>query len=133
MEIRSRVRLPQEPAEVPRPLRGRDEYVPRRFRIQKGDLQKFGFTVGCPGCRAANRGLPAVGHNEECRRRIQEELEKAGDTRIERESARANKYFGELLDESDKKRQKVPEGGGGDEGVRGGGDLRDPLKQNWRR
>ena len=102
VEIRSRVRLPQEPVEVPRPLRGRNEYVPRRFRIHRGDLQRFGFTVGCPGCRAANRDLPAPGHTEECRRRIQEELEKAGDTRIEREAARANRYFGELLAESDK-------------------------------
>jgi hypothetical protein len=97
VEIRSRVRFPQEPGEVPRPIRGRDEYIPRRFRIQKGDLQKFGFTAGCPGCRAANRGLPATGHSEECRRRIQEELEKSGDSRIERESVRANKYFGELF------------------------------------
>jgi hypothetical protein len=125
-EIRSRVRFPQEPGEAPRPIRGRDEYIPRRFRIQKGDLQKFGFTAGCPGCRAANRGLPATGHSEECRRRIQEELEKSGDSRIERESVRANKYFGELLEESEKKRQKTPEGQGGDpvQGGREGDDQR---------
>ena len=59
------------------------------------------------------------------RRRIQEELEKAGDSRIERESVRASKYFGELLEESEKKRQKTPEGQGGDpvQGGREGDDL----------
>ena len=113
-EMRSKVRLPQEPAEVTRPIRGKDEYVPRRFRIQKSDLQKFGYTAGCPGCRAANRGLTAMGHSEECRRRIQEELERVGDARIERENARANAYFGEMLEESEKKRQKKPEGEEGD-------------------
>ena len=30
-EIRSRVRFPHEPFEVPRPVRGRDEYIPRRL------------------------------------------------------------------------------------------------------
>ena len=107
-EMKSKVRLPQEPSEVTRPVRGKDEYVPRRFRIQKGDLEKFGYTAGCLGCRAANRGLPATGHSEECRRGIQEGLEQAGDARIERETARANAYFGELLEESDKQRLKKP-------------------------
>ncbi len=59
--------------------------MPRRHRITKRDLEKFGFTVGCPDCRAANRGSTAVGHTEECRKRIMEEVEKAGDDRIERE------------------------------------------------
>jgi len=109
VEIRSKVRLPQEPAEVARPVAGRDEYVPRRFRIQKGDLQAYGYTTGCPGCRAANRGMPAVGHSEECRRRIQRELEQAGDQRIERESARAFAYFGDKLDEKEKKKPRKSE------------------------
>ena len=50
----------------------------------KKDLEKFGFTLGCAGCRAANRGSTAVGHTEECRKRIMGELEKAGDERLER-------------------------------------------------
>ena len=46
------------------------EYVPRRMRITKRDLKKFGFTVGCAGCRAANRGSTAVGHSGAYRKKI---------------------------------------------------------------
>ena len=28
-------------------------YAPRRFRITKSDLERFGFTGGCPGCISA--------------------------------------------------------------------------------
>ncbi len=56
-----------------------DEYAPRRLRIAKRDLEKPRFAVGCPGCRAANRGSTAVGHTEECRKA----LEKAEHERIE--------------------------------------------------
>ncbi len=58
------------------------------MRITKKDVEKFEFNVGCAGSRAANRGSTAVGHTEECRRRIMEELEKAGDERVERERRR---------------------------------------------
>ena len=34
----------------------------------------MGFTVGCPGCRAVNRGLPAVNHSEACRNRIEQHM-----------------------------------------------------------
>ncbi len=39
----------------------------------------MGFTVGCQGCRAVNRGLPAVNHNEECRVRIEEQMRTGGE------------------------------------------------------
>ncbi len=55
------------------------------MRITKNDLGKFRFTVGCERCRPANRGSTAVGHTEECRKRIMGELETATDERIVRE------------------------------------------------
>ncbi len=55
-------------------VEGKDERVPRRMRIDKKDLDKFGFTLGCAGCRAAYRGSTAVGHTGECREGIMEEL-----------------------------------------------------------
>ena len=48
-------------------MEGKDEHTPRRMRITKKDLEKFGLTVGCAGCRAANRGSTAAGHTEEGR------------------------------------------------------------------
>ena len=81
-EIKSKVRLPTEQGEFTRPVRGKEEYIPRRLRIRKADLEKYGYTVGCPGCRAANRGGTAINHNEECRQRITKKLEEDGDERV---------------------------------------------------
>ena len=50
----------------------REEYTPRRLIIRKENLERYGYTVGCPECRAANRGLVAVGRTEACRKRFLE-------------------------------------------------------------
>ena len=68
-------------------------------------MEKFGFAVGSAGCRAGNRGSTAVGHTEECRKRTMEELEGAGDERVERE--RETERFYEYLEEEENKRKKA--------------------------
>ena len=50
------------------------ETMPRRMRFDMDDLEKHGFTVGCPGCKAKNRGETGVNHSEECRQRIEEKI-----------------------------------------------------------
>ena len=47
---------------------------PRRMRFDMEDLDKYGHTIGCPGCRAKNRGEVGVNHNEDYRRRIEETI-----------------------------------------------------------
>ncbi len=74
-------------------------------------MGKFGYTVGCPGRRAANRGTTAVGHAEACRKRIVEELEKIGDERLEREKERLLEY---LVGEENKMKKKTKVGSEGD-------------------
>ncbi len=69
-EIKSTVRLPAESGELAKIVKGKDGLAPWRLRIKKEDLEKFGFATGCPVRRAANRGSTAVGHSEECRKRI---------------------------------------------------------------
>ena len=66
-ELRTRVNLPTEKAPITPPVVSKDEYLPRRLRILKTDLEKYGFTAGCPGCRAVSRNLPHVAHAEDCR------------------------------------------------------------------
>ncbi len=74
VELQSKVRLPTEQGELTRPVRGTaEECAPRRFRIRRVDLEKYGFTAGCPGRRAANRGLTAVWRAEGRRERIEQE------------------------------------------------------------
>jgi hypothetical protein len=95
VEIEPKVRLPLEDGRMSVNTEGKDEYEPRRMRITKKDLEKFGFAVGRAVCRAANRGSTAVGHAEECRTRIMGELETVGDESIERETERFFEYHEE--------------------------------------
>ena len=71
-----RVRLAEEGEAAPEPANlGEPRAISRRrMRITRKQIVKIGFTVGCPGCRAVNRGLPAVDHSEECRRRFEHDV-----------------------------------------------------------
>ena len=47
----------------------------RRMPITHKEIEKYGYTDGCPGCDAKKRGEVARrGHSEKCRRRIEEAL-----------------------------------------------------------
>ena len=65
--------------------------IPRRMRFDADDLQKYGYTLGCPGCRAKNRGEVGVNHSEECRQRIEEKI------RVD-DPERYNKALGRLAE-----------------------------------
>ncbi len=67
-EINLKVGLPADNETITINIEGRGEYAPRRMRITKKDLEKFGFAVGCAGCRAANLGSTAVGQTEQYRK-----------------------------------------------------------------
>eukprot|EP00973_Karenia_brevis_P065866 9153977-Karenia_brevis.AAC.1 len=55
------------------------QIVPRRIKISKKILDTHGYTDGCEGCRHQRAGLIPRNHNEACRKRIVEELEKTAD------------------------------------------------------
>ena len=40
--------------------------APREFYISKKDVEKHGFTRGCPGCSSFTRGLGRQPHTEVC-------------------------------------------------------------------
>ena len=53
--------------------------IKRRARISRSDVIRVGFTIGCPGCTAINRGeKEAQNHTEECRTRIEKALIEEG-------------------------------------------------------
>ena len=71
VELRSKVLMPEDRQRPIPVIRGDEEdYIVRRVRITRETIRKLGFIVGCPGCRAVNRNMPAVNHNEECRKRM---------------------------------------------------------------
>merc|ERR1712187_678101 len=47
-----------------------------RGKIYKSDLEKIGYTTGCPGCDAARTGRQQRGHSEECRGRVMRDMER---------------------------------------------------------
>ena len=53
----------------------RKKGLKRRFRIRRCvELVRYGYTEGCLGCSAAEKGLTAVAHSEKCRERIKARL-----------------------------------------------------------
>ncbi len=73
---------------------------------QKGGLGQFWAHGRVPGRRAANRGTTAVGHTDERRKRIAEELEEIGDESLEREKGRALERLEEEENAKKKKKKK---------------------------
>ena len=50
------------------------ESVPRRLRIERRDLEKMGYTPGCPGCYSAKHRRPHRPHTERCRQTILQKM-----------------------------------------------------------
>ena len=46
------------------------EEAPRRFRIERKDLEKLGYTPGCPGCYNAKHHKSHRAHTAHCRQRV---------------------------------------------------------------
>ena len=82
-------------------------HKPRRAKITKNIIDKFGPTARCTKCRAITRGesgMEAVGHSAACRERI-EDLMKANPDfreRVDRADERINKMPAEYLEKKDK-------------------------------
>ena len=76
-------------------------YVPRRARITKADLVKYGFTPGCPACLSAQLedGIRMGGHSEECRKRI--EMSMPGE-KVDRAQARIDQWTSTQVEQGEK-------------------------------
>ena len=78
--MRSRVSLPEAAREAPEARAfAPEERTRRRPTIEQRDVDKFGISVGCPGCIAASRGAPSRHHTEACRKRTETEMTKGSD------------------------------------------------------
>ena len=71
MKIRTQIVISEDSTPVTTPVVVREELGPRRLRVRRDDLLRYGFTAGCPGCRAMNRGTAQMAHAEERRKRIE--------------------------------------------------------------
>ena len=75
-------------------------YVPRRARITKADLIKYGFTPGFPACLSAQfeDGIRRGGHSEECRKRIETSM--PGE-KIDRAQARIDQWTSAQIEQGE--------------------------------
>ena len=94
----------------------REEPEIRTTYIFKRDIEKYGQTEGCPGCRAAMNPASSfrAKHTQECRNRIEGELKKTeeGRRRVERTDERMNnavaKKFEEIIEGKEESGKKRP-------------------------
>ena len=80
-------------------------FVPHRIMINKEDLEKYGYSAGCPGCKAILRGTARQGHSEACRSRIETELR--DDPRMKAQKKRQEEFLTNKLEKQEEKRRKV--------------------------
>jgi thiol-disulfide isomerase/thioredoxin len=74
----TRVRILPECPEIPRQpvMTEKKEYAMRRFYLTKTDLEKHGYTPGCPACEAIRVGKSRAGifHTDGCRQRLEAKI-----------------------------------------------------------
>ena len=93
-EIPVKVHFPPE-AEAPRPVDPGIERpeIRRRMRIRREDIVRLGYTVGCHGCIAVSRNVPAQNHSEICRERIEKMLREEGNQRLKEADERMAEHL----------------------------------------
>jgi len=90
--------------------------VPRSFMITQGDLDKFGYTEKCAGCRARIRNATRQPHSAECRSRLQKLMSE--EKKVKDAKEKETEFFVKVHEdmqrrleqkEVDKKRQRLNE------------------------
>ena len=59
-----------------------------RVYIKKADVQKYGYSMNCPGCRSVMTNTTARAHTEECRKRLESCLAEDEETKLRSEAAK---------------------------------------------
>ena len=100
--------------------------IPRGFRITERMLKKFGYTEGCPHCRALERGdnRGTSHHSKACRTRLEELIAddaEFGDAILGADQ-RANEYLARRVEESAQGQEAAPSGSLG-RGTRTEGEM----------
>ena len=74
--------------------------APLRPRIQKSDLNRWGYTEGCLRCRQMRSGKGAEDgstHSEKCRQRIETEMRRENDPRVKKAEDKHTEYQEEVM------------------------------------
>ena len=93
---------PAQPGPGPTPSLTPDpsaDIAPRRLRIERRDLERLGYSPGCPGCYSAKHRRPHKPHTETCRKNILTKMRSIPDyaDRIAASENRENRYLEKML------------------------------------
>ena len=98
------LKLPEaEKTELVREAEEREK-APRRFPIERKDLEDFGFTQGCQGCKAILKKTARQGHSEECRRRLGNLMGERDKVKMSKD--KVDKFVEEKLEKEEELRMK---------------------------
>ena len=88
-----------------------ENQAPKRFRIERKDLEKLGYTPGCPGCYNARHSRNHRSHTQHCRERIKKAMSEDPmlSKRVEDATLRENRWIEEEHDRSVAKRAQSGE------------------------
>ena len=77
-----------------------------RVYIKKADVQKFGYSMKCPGCRSVMTNTTARAHTEECRKRLEGCLAEDEETKLRWEAAklRVDNWLASRVESTEKPR-----------------------------
>ena len=98
------IRMPDAEAEEEDVQSQTREAVPRNLYIRKGDLDRHGYSAGCPGCLSILRGKARQAHSTACRKRFEELL--SNTDRFKEANERINRYLVRKLEQQDAERDR---------------------------
>ena len=81
----------------------------QRERITRTDIEAFGTTAGCPGCKAIRSRKRARAHSDPCRARIEERLRTTpeGAERLDRRSKVLNEALAKDVERNVRRRGEI--------------------------
>ena len=90
-----RVRMPEPVVLEPEAITRGGDVEPRRFKIEKRDLEKYGHTRHCPGCYASLNKKGHKPHTVQCRARMMIDMEKddIDSKRVEEHRDKENRWI----------------------------------------
>ena len=74
-----------------------------RVCIKKADVQKYGYSMNCPGCRSVMTNTTARTHTEECRKRLESCLAEDEETKL-RSEAGVDNWLASRVESTEKSR-----------------------------
>ena len=98
------IKMKEPMVEVEKPKCREDWAIPRRMYISKKDVAEHGATAGCPGCHAVIMKKNPVGHNEECRKIIQDKISMStqGKKRMKEADDRQKDFIAKTIENSER-------------------------------